>query len=126
MIRIPFSALLAALLALGCAQSSPQASSDPLPSWNEGTAKQAITSFVTRVTQKDGPDFVSPADRIATFDNDGTLWSEKPVPFQLVFAFDRVRAMAPQHPQWKTKELFASLLRVVRAALDAAPSTGRR
>ena len=109
--RVTFRAWLAALLALGCAQSTPRSNSDPLPSWNEGPAKQAITSFVTRVTQKDGPDFVSLAERIATFDNDGTLWSEKPVPFQLVFAFDRVKAMAPQHPEWKTKEPFASLLK---------------
>ena len=110
MIPFIFRAMGAALLALGCAQSAPRSNSDPLPSWNEGAAKQAITNFVTGVTQKDGPDFVPPAERIATFDNDGTLWSEKPVPFQVLFAFHRVNALAPQHPEWKAKEPFASLL----------------
>src|SRR5688500_12345814 len=111
MLRFTLSTIVAALLVAACAQPTPRSGSDPLPSWNAGPARQAITSFVARVTQKDGPDFVSPAERIATFDNDGTLWSEKPVPFQLVFAFDQVKAMAPQHPEWKAKEPFASLLR---------------
>jgi phosphoglycolate phosphatase-like HAD superfamily hydrolase len=88
-----------------------QAQTDPLPSWNDGPSKQAITGFVARVTQQGGPDFVPPAERIATFDNDGTLWAEQPMYFQLVFAFDRVRALAPQHPEWKDNEPFASLLK---------------
>jgi phosphoglycolate phosphatase-like HAD superfamily hydrolase len=84
---------------------------DPLPSWNQGAAKQAIVDFVAKVTKQDSPDFVSPAERIATFDNDGTLWAEQPMYFQLIFALDRVKALAPQHPEWKDQEPFASLLK---------------
>jgi hypothetical protein len=84
---------------------------DPLPSWNDGRAKQSIISFVEKVTKEGSTDFVSVAERIATFDNDGTLWCEQPVPVQLFFAFDRVKALAPQHPEWKDKEPFASLLK---------------
>jgi phosphoglycolate phosphatase-like HAD superfamily hydrolase len=84
---------------------------DPLPSWNEGTSKQSIVSFVEKVTKPGSPDFVPLAERIATFDNDGTLWSEQPMPVQFYFALDRVKALAPQHPEWKTKEPFASLLK---------------
>jgi len=84
---------------------------DPLPSWNDGKAKQSVVAFVKKVTTSGSPDFVPPAERIATFDNDGTLWAEKPMYFQLFFALDRVRALAPQHPEWKTKEPFASLLK---------------
>ena len=84
---------------------------DLLPSWNEGPAKQAIVAFVAKVTRKGSPDFVPPAERIATFDNDGTLWAEQPIYFQFLFALDRVKALAPQHPEWKDKEPFASLLR---------------
>jgi len=84
---------------------------DPLPSWNNGKAKKSIIEFVVKVTQKDSPDFVPPNERIATFDNDGTLWAEQPMYFQLLFALDRVRALAPQHPEWKEKEPFASLLK---------------
>ena len=83
---------------------------DPLPSWNDGNAKQSIAAFVDKVTTSGSPDFVPPAERIATFDNDGTLWAEKPVYFQLLFALDRVKELAPQHPEWKDKEPFASLL----------------
>jgi len=84
---------------------------DPLPSWNEGAAKQSIVAFVGKVTQEGAPGFVPPAERIATFDNDGTLWAEQPMYFQLLFALDRVKALAPQHPEWNTKEPFASLLK---------------
>jgi len=87
------------------------AQTDPLPSWNEGAVKKAITDFVTRVTTPGSPDFVPEPERIATFDNDGTLWCEMPFYFQMAFAFDRLRAMAPQHPEWKTKEPFRSLLK---------------
>ena len=83
---------------------------DQLPSWNDGPAKSTIVEFVTRVTKAGSTDFVPEPERIATFDNDGTLWAEQPVYFQLLFAFDRVKAMAPQHPEWKTREPFASLL----------------
>ncbi len=84
--------------------------SDPLPSWNEGATKSAIIEFVNEVTKKGGPDFVEEADRIATFDNDGTLWVEQPMYTQRLFAFDRVKELAPQHPEWKTKQPFKALL----------------
>jgi hypothetical protein len=84
---------------------------DPLPSWNDGKAKQAIVGFVEQVTKQSSPTFVTPAERLATFDNDGTLWAEQPMYFQLLFALDRVRVLAPQHPEWKDKEPFASLLK---------------
>ncbi len=87
------------------------AQSDPLPSWNAGPTKASIVAFVDNVTKPGSPAFVPPAERIATFDNDGTLWCEQPVPVQLYFALDRVKALAPQHPEWKTKEPFASLLK---------------
>jgi hypothetical protein len=84
---------------------------DPLPSWNDGPAKQSIINFVEKVTKPGSPDFVPVSERIATFDNDGTLWCEQPVPVQLYFALDRVKALAPQHPEWNTTEPFASLLK---------------
>jgi phosphoserine phosphatase len=91
---------------------------DPLPSWNDGPAKEAIMTFVQNTTDKSGPYFVEPAERIATFDNDGTLWAEKPMYFQLFFALDRVKELAPQHPEWQDKEPFASLLKGdVKAAM---------
>jgi len=91
---------------------------DPLSSWNDASAKKAIVSFVEKVTRESSPDFVPVPERIATFDNDGTLWCEQPMYFQLLFALDRVKARAPQHPEWKKREPFASLLRGdVRAAL---------
>jgi len=93
------------LLAAATAQAA-----DPLPSWNAGKTKQAIIRFVEEVTQQGGPHYVPPGARIATFDNDGTLWSEQPMYFQLFFALDRVKALAPQHPEWKNQEPFASLL----------------
>src|SRR5262245_64689600 len=77
------------------------AAAGPLPSWNDTEPKKAIVAFVQRVTQKVSADFVSPAQRIATFDNDGTLWAERPMYFQLAFALDRVKALAPKHPEWK-------------------------
>jgi len=89
-----------------------------LPSWNDGSAKKTIVEFVSKVTTPGSPDFVPVPERIATFDNDGTLWCEQPMYFQLIFALDRVKALAPSHPEWKTKEPFASLLKGdVRGAL---------
>ena len=85
--------------------------SDPLPAWNAGPAKATIIEFVAKVTKQGSPDFVPPAERIAVFDNDGTLWAEQPMYSQLLFALDRVKALASQHPEWKEKEPFASLLR---------------
>ncbi len=84
---------------------------DPLPSWNSGNAKTAIIQFVDSVTDPKSPDFVPVAERIATFDNDGTLWSEQPMYFQVQFALDRVKELAPAHPSWKTEEPFASVLK---------------
>src|SRR6266478_186433 len=103
------AAALAAMLAL--ATTVARATADPLPSWNDGPAKKSITEFVAKVTKEGSPDFVPPEERIATFDNDGTLWCEQPMYFQLLFALDRVKALAPQHPEWKTKEPFASSLK---------------
>jgi phosphoglycolate phosphatase-like HAD superfamily hydrolase len=93
------------LLAAATAQAG-----DPLPSWNEGKAKQTLVQFVEDVTKEGGPHYVPPAERIATFDNDGTLWVEYPIYTQVLFAFDRVKKMAPQHPEWKTKQPFKALL----------------
>jgi len=86
------------------------AMAEPLPSWNDGPAKQAIVKFVTEVAAEGAPSFVPPGDRIAVFDNDGTLWSEQPFYFQGMFVLDRIKAMAPQHPEWKEREPFKSIL----------------
>jgi phosphoserine phosphatase len=83
---------------------------DPLPSWTEGPTKQAITDFVARTTKEGGREFVPPADRVAVFDNDGTLWCEQPMYVQLAFALDRVKVLADKHPEWKAKEPFKSTL----------------
>lgn len=84
---------------------------DSLPSWNDGATKASIVDFVARVTKAGGQDYVIPPKRIATFDNDGTLWSEQPYYFQLYFALDQIKALAPQHPEWLGKEPFESVLR---------------
>ncbi len=88
-----------------------QTTTDPLASWNDTPRKRAIIDFVRATTDKASPKFVGVDERIATFDNDGTLWAEQPLYFQLLFALDRVKALAPHHPEWKTKEPFASLLK---------------
>jgi len=105
-------ALLTLLLAFGlCGHPSAFAQApDPLPSWNDGAVKKSITDFVARVTTQGGADFVPLDQRIATFDNDGTLWAEQPIYFQVQFALDRVKAMAPMHPEWKTREPFKTVL----------------
>ena len=101
-------AALPILLALpGLAQTT---ATDPLSSWNDTATKKAIVTFVERITRQGSPDLVPPAERIATFDNHGTLWAEQPIYFQLAFALDRVKALAPLHPEWKNKGPFASLL----------------
>ena len=102
---------VAAVVAALLVSTSAAYAADPLPSWNDGKAKQSIIDFVERVTKPGSPDFVPAAERIATFDNDGTLWSEKPLPVQLFFAIDRVKELAPQHPEWTTTEPFASILK---------------
>ena len=101
----------AALLGTLAFTTTVSLAADPLPSWNEGPAKKAIVEFVTKVTKPGSRDFVPVPERIATFDNGGTLWCEQPLPVQLYFALDRVKALAPQHPEWKDKEPFASLLK---------------
>jgi phosphoserine phosphatase len=97
---------------------------DMLPSWNDSTAKRSIIEFVARVNKKGGADFVPPMDRIAVFDNDGTLWAEQPFYFQGLFVFDRVRALAPQHPKWKNKQPFKAVLENDMKALAAAGQHG--
>lgn len=88
--------------------SQPQ---DPLPSWNDGPNKQAIIEFVTKTTDQNQASFIPPTRRIATFDNDGTLWSEQPLYFQAIYIFDRIRELAPEHPEWQQKEPYASVLK---------------
>ena len=97
---------------------------DPLPSWKDGHAKQAITSFVTDVTNAGSPDFVPPAQRIAVFDNDGTLWVEQPMYTQLAFILDRVKALAPSHPEWQAQQPFKAALEGDLATLGAAGTEG--
>jgi len=114
-------AVLLVTLAAGVAQAADPAkaaTNDPLASWNQGSAKKAIVDFVANATKEGSPGFVPHPERIAVFDNDGTLWAEQPMYFQFAFALDRVKALAPQHPEWQTQEPFASLLKGdVKAAL---------
>jgi hypothetical protein len=102
---LALAALLVVLPVLAPAQT------DPLPSWSEGAAKKAIVEFVSKVTQTGSQDFVAVPERIAVFDNDGTLWAEQPMYVQMFFAMDQVKALAPQHPEWTNQEPFASLLK---------------
>ena len=112
-----------ALLLLAFAASAAGAE-DPLPAWNDGPAKTAILEFVAAVTNEGGDDYVSPGERIAVFDNDGTLWLEQPIYTQLAFAIDRVKALAPEHPEWKTMQPFQALLAGDHAAVAAAGHQG--
>jgi haloacid dehalogenase-like hydrolase len=108
-----FTALVGAVLgviASAVLSSQASAQNDQLPSWNDGPARRAIVDFVDRVTKAGGPDFVAPAERIATFDNDGTLWVEQPMYVQMAFALDRAKAMAPLHPEWKDKQPFKAVI----------------
>ena len=125
--------LLGLLIAgtISCKQNDPNTSgnytsqlNDPLPSWNEGPTKTAILNFVKKVTDTASTDFVAIEDRIATFDNDGNLWSEQPLYFQLVFAMDRVKAIADQHPEWKNTQPFKAVIEEDREALAAAGKKG--
>jgi phosphoglycolate phosphatase-like HAD superfamily hydrolase len=100
------------------------ARTDPLPSWHATAAKKAIVTFVEKVTRQGSPDFVPPAERIAAFDNDGTLWPSHPMYTQLAFAFDRIKALAPRHPEWKSKQPFKALLDNDIEALAAAGEKG--
>ena len=112
-----FAVTAASLQAAFCAD-------EPLPSWNDTAPKKSIIAFVERVTKEGSPNFVRPAERIAVFDNDGTLWAEQPMYFQLLFVADRVKSLAPQHPEWKTKEPFASLLKGDMKGVAAAGEKG--
>ena len=116
--RIKIIQLAALVLALTSCEQQPKETqtesnvgTDPLPSWNDGTSKKSIIAFVTKTTTEGSTGFIPVADRIACFDNDGTLWSEQPLYFQFIFALDRVKALAPQHPEWKTKDPFKSILK---------------
>ena len=106
----PYKTLLTVLLFVAALSRSATAA-DPLPSWNDGPAKAAIIQFVDRVTREGSSDFVLPLERIATFDNDGTLWCEQPNYVQVVFAVERLKALAPQHPQWRDEEPYAAMLK---------------
>lgn len=117
-----FTALFALLLLVTLTPA--RAQTDTLPSWNEGASKKAITDFVARVTTAGGPDFVQVEQRIATFDNDGTLWTEQPIYFQVAFALDRVKTLASRHPEWKSKQPFKGLLEGDRKAVAAAGEKG--
>ncbi len=124
--------LLGCIIAMGCAPSTTSDSdstasvplADPLQSWNNGPAKTAIVDFVATVTDASSPDFVPASERIATFDNDGTLWSEQPGYFQLLFVLDRVEALAPEHPEWATTQPFKAVLDGDMGALVAAGEHG--
>jgi len=110
------------LLITACAAN--HSAPDPLSSWTDGPAKQQIVEFVSSVTDRGNEDFVPQNKRIATFDNDGTLWSEKPTYFQLMFIIDRVKSMAADHPEWKTTQPFQAVLENDMAALKAAGEHG--
>lgn len=100
------------------------AASEPLPSWNDGATKQAIMDFVVRVTKDGSADYVPEAQRVAVFDNDGTLWAEQPMYVQALFVADRVKTLASQHPEWTTKEPFASLLKGDATGVAASGESG--
>jgi phosphoserine phosphatase len=108
--KTPLRVLLPLFCVLISATTAVAQKADPLPTWNEGSSKQAIVQFVEAVSNEGGSQFVPPAQRIAVFDNDGTLWAEQPLYFQLICALDRVKALAPEHPEWKDKQPFKAVL----------------
>ncbi|MGD2128229.1 MAG: HAD family hydrolase [Lysobacterales bacterium] len=117
------SVLLLALLT-ACAGSPRPAAVDPLPSWNEGAVERSITDFVRAAADPASPEFIPEPQRVAVFDNDGCLWAEKPTYFQLLFIMDRIRALAPEHPEWATTQPFQAVLENDREALAAAGEHG--
>jgi len=118
--------LLVLASAAGCAVEAPAPAENApvLPSWNDGPARQSIIDFVERTTTPGSADFVEPEDRIATFDNDGTLWSEQPMYFQLLFAIDRIHMMAADHPEWNDQQPFKAVLENDNEALIASGEHG--
>jgi phosphoglycolate phosphatase-like HAD superfamily hydrolase len=104
-----FISVLFTILLFSCTEKQNEPK-DPLPSWNDTKSKQSIIDFVTKTTTEGSKDFIPVADRIAVFDNDGTLWTEKPLPFQLNFVLDRIKDLAPQHPEWKKKQPYKAIL----------------
>ena len=108
----------AAIAALSAVPHVAEAADDPLPAWNDGSAKQAILSFVKDTTDKSSPKYVQPKDRVATFDQDGTLWTEHPLYTQAMFALDRLAKLAPQHPEWKQTDPFKSVITGDHAAME--------
>ncbi len=116
--------LLFAAALLGVVFCGAVRAAEPLPSWNDGSAKDAIVTFVRATTTDGASTFVAPADRVAVFDNDGTLWSEQPAYFQLLFALDRIRALAPKHPEWRTKQPYKAALEGDMKALAASGEHG--
>jgi phosphoglycolate phosphatase-like HAD superfamily hydrolase len=116
--------LLISFVAISAFCSSFANAADPLASWNDGPAKKSILEFVAAVTDENGKDYVIPAERIATFDNDGTLWVEYPMYTQALFAFDRVKALAPQHPEWRTTQPFKGVLEGDMKAVGASGMKG--
>jgi phosphoglycolate phosphatase-like HAD superfamily hydrolase len=121
--RSTLAALLGSSLA-GFVGRRAAAQGEPLPSWNDGAVKKSITDFVARVTAPGGMDFVPTAERIATFDNDGTLWAEQPIYFQIAFAIDRVKALASVHPEWRENQPFKAVLENDTATLAAIGEKG--
>ena len=119
-----FVAAAVILIAICGRTAASSAQNDPLPSWNNGATKKSITDFVAHVTAPGAAGFVPVPQRIATFDNDGTLWTEKPIYFQVIFALDRIRTMAPQHPEWKRKLPFKAAIDHDMAALSASGTKG--
>jgi phosphoserine phosphatase len=116
--------VLLILLLAACASAPRQDIPDPLPSWNGGATRQAILSFVAEVADPAHPDFVPAPERVAVFDNDGTLWSEKPTYFQLLFVLDRIRSMAGDHPEWRSTQPFQAVLENDTQALAALDREG--
>ncbi|NOQ63783.1 MAG: haloacid dehalogenase-like hydrolase [Methyloprofundus sp.] len=123
-LKILYSAIALSLALTGCSALPTAQIIDPLPSWNEGQSKTNIIHFVNTVTNPLNPDYVPANERIATFDNDGTLWSEQPIYFQLLFAIDRVKQLAPQHPEWQYTQPFKAVLENDKQALLAAGKKG--
>src|SRR6185436_5631589 len=122
--RAALTGLLASAAATFVFKTTALAQGSPLPSWRDGKTRQSILDFVAAVTREGSSGFVPVPQRVATFDNDGTLWCEHPMYVQLAFALDRVKTMAPMHPEWKTKQPFQAVLDGDMKALADAGERG--